>query len=66
MPPEDAAVVYAGFRVLTLRWVVERTRAWMERWRRTVMHHDRKLDVSAAGCGWMKHVRGAHFLNDTL
>jgi putative transposase len=30
------------------RWVVERTHAWMERWRRTVMHHDRKLAVSAA------------------
>ena len=37
-----------GFVVLPKRWVVERTHAWTERWRRTIMHHDRKLDISAA------------------
>ncbi|NHQ90309.1 IS5 family transposase [Janthinobacterium lividum] len=55
-PPEDAAAVYAGFRVLPMRWVVERTHAWMERWRRTVMHHDRKLTVSAAWV-WLAEAR---------
>lgn len=45
--PEQAAVVNPGFVILPKRWVVERTHAWTERWRRTVMHHDRKLDVSA-------------------
>lgn len=46
--PEQAAVVNPGTVILPKRWVVERTDAWTERWRRTVMHHDRKLDVSAA------------------
>jgi hypothetical protein len=47
--PEQAAVVNAGFMVLPMRWVVERTHAWTERWRRTVMHHDRKLAVRGVG-----------------
>lgn len=55
-PPEDAAAVYAGFRVLPMRWVIERTHAWTERWRRTVMHHDRKLTVSAARV-WLAEAR---------
>ena len=38
----------SGFTVLPKRWVVERTHAWIERWRRTIMHHDRKLSVAAA------------------
>lgn len=37
-----------GFVVLPKRWVVERTHAWNERWRRMVMHHDRKTSTSAA------------------
>lgn len=45
---EPTAEINAGFVVLPKRWVVERTHAWTERWRRTVMHHDRKLAVSAA------------------
>lgn len=45
-----------GFMVLPMRWVVERTHAWTERWRRTVMHHDRKLAVSAAWV-WLAEAR---------
>jgi putative transposase len=37
-----------GFVALPKRWVVERTHAWNERWRRMVMHHDRKTSTSAA------------------
>ena len=54
--PEPAAVINAGFMVLPMRWVVERTHAWTERWRRTVMHHDRKLAVSAAWV-WLAEAR---------
>jgi putative transposase len=46
--PEQAAVVNAGFVILPKRWGVERTHLWIERWRRKVMHHDGKLDVSVA------------------
>jgi transposase len=46
----------AGFVVLPKRWVVERTHAWTERWRRTVMHHDRKLNISAAWV-WLAEAR---------
>jgi len=46
----------AGFMVLPMRWVVEKTHASTERWRRTVMHHDRKLDVSAAWV-WVAEAR---------
>jgi len=53
---EPAAVINAGFMVLPKRWVVERTHAWTERWRRTVMHHDRKLAVSAAWV-WLAEAR---------
>lgn len=45
-----------GFVALPKRWVVERTHAWTERWRRTVMHHDRKLDISAAWV-WLAEAR---------
>lgn len=51
-----AAEINAGFVVLPKRWVVERTHAWIERWRRTVMHHDRKLDISAAWV-WLAEAR---------
>lgn len=37
-----------GFIVLPRRWVVERTHAWNKRWRRMVMHHDRKNSISTA------------------
>lgn len=47
-PSEPPAGINAGFVVLPKRWVVERTHAWTERWRRTVIHHDRKLAFSAA------------------
>lgn len=46
--PEQAVVVNVGFVILPKRWVVERTHAWTERWRCTVMQQDRKLDISAA------------------
>jgi putative transposase len=46
----------AKFVALPKRWVVERTHAWTERWRRTVMHHDRKLDISAAWV-WLAEAR---------
>jgi len=38
------------------RWVVERTHAWGERWRRMVMHHDRKTSISAAWV-WLAEAR---------
>ena len=50
--PEEGA----GFTVLPKRWVVERTHAWIERWRRTLMHHDRKLSVAAAWV-WLANAR---------
>jgi putative transposase len=53
---EPAAVINSGFTILPKRWVVERTHAWTERWRRTVMHHDRKLVVSAAWI-WLAEAR---------
>jgi transposase len=58
--PEQASMptaeINAGFVVLPKRWVVERTHAWIERWRRTVMHHDRNLDISAAWV-WLAEAR---------
>ena len=54
--PEQAVAINAGFMVLPMRWVVERTHAWTERWRRTVIHHDRKLAVSAAWV-WLAEAR---------
>lgn len=50
------AEIHSGFVALPKRWVVERTHAWTERWRRTVMHHDRKLDISAAWV-WLAEAR---------
>jgi putative transposase len=52
-PPTE---INTGFVVLPKRWVVERTHAWTERWRRTIMHHDRKLDISAAWV-WLAEAR---------
>jgi transposase len=37
-----------GFKVLTRRWVVERTFGWMIRRRRLVRDYERRLDVSDA------------------
>ena len=37
-----------GFRVLPRRWVVERTFAWLTRWRRLVRDYEARLDVSEA------------------
>ena len=37
-----------GFNVLPRRWVVERTFAWMMRWRRLVRDYERRIDVSKA------------------
>jgi transposase len=37
-----------GFRVLPRRWVVERTFAWMTRWRRLVRDYETRIDVSEA------------------
>jgi transposase len=37
-----------GFTVLPRRWVVERTFAWIIRWRRFVRDYERRLDVSEA------------------
>ena len=41
----DAAV---GFEVIPRRWVVERTFAWMTRWRRLVRDYEKRIDVSKA------------------
>jgi transposase len=35
-----------GFVVQSRRWVVERTFAWMMRWRRLVRDYEQRLDVS--------------------
>src|SRR5688500_3481241 len=37
-----------GFEVLPRRWVVERTFAWMTRWRRLVRDYEQRIDVSHA------------------
>lgn len=37
-----------GFKVLPRRWVVERTFAWMTRWRRLVRDYEKRIDVSKA------------------
>jgi len=37
-----------GFHVLPRRWVVERTLAWLTRWRRLVRDYEQRLDVSEA------------------
>lgn len=58
MAPVPAAIIKAVFMVLPMRWVVERTHAWTERRRRTVMHHDRILAVSAAWAWvWLAEAR---------
>ena len=41
----DAAV---GFEVIPGRWVVERTFAWMIRWRRLVRDYEERIDCSEA------------------
>src|SRR5271168_656536 len=41
----DAAV---GFEVIPRRWVVERTFAWMTRWRRLVHDYEERIDYSEA------------------
>src|ERR1700761_7057794 len=41
----DAAV---GFEVIPRRWVVERTFAWMIRWRRLVRDYEERIDCSQA------------------
>jgi transposase len=45
-----------GFVAQPKRRVVERTHAWTERWRCTVMHHDRKLAISTA-LVWLAEAR---------
>lgn len=37
-----------GFEVLPRRWVVERTFAWMTRWRRLVRDYEQRIDISEA------------------
>ena len=44
------------FVVLSKRWVVERTHAWIERARRLVMHHGRRTDVAEAWV-WLAQAR---------
>ncbi len=41
-----------GFKVVPRRWVVERTFAWLTRWRRLVRDYEARIDVSEA----MNHV----------
>lgn len=41
-----------GFNVLPRRWVVERTFAWLTRWRRLVRDYEARIDVSEA----MNHI----------
>lgn len=44
------------FSAMPLRWVVERTHAWIERSRRLVMHHDRRSDVAISWV-WLTQAR---------
>ena len=37
-----------GFQVIPRRWVVERTFAWMTRWRRLVRDYEERIDGSEA------------------
>ena len=37
-----------GFEVVPRRWVVERTFAWLTRWRRLVRDYEKRIDVSEA------------------
>lgn len=37
-----------GFTILPRRWIVERTFAWMTRWRRLVQDYEQRVDVSEA------------------
>lgn len=46
----------AEFVTQAMRWVVERTHAWVERSRRLVMHHDRLAAVSVAWV-WLAEAR---------
>ena len=55
-PAESVEPVPSGFVVLPKRWVVERTHAWNERWRRLVMHHDRNPHISIAWI-WLAEAR---------
>jgi transposase len=45
-----------AFVAMPKRWIVERSHAWLERGRRLVMHHDRRLDSSAAWV-WLNEAR---------
>lgn len=47
-----------GFQVLPRRWVVERTFAWMTRWRRLVRDYEARIDVAEA----MTHIAMASLL----
>ncbi len=38
----------AGFRLLHRRWVVERTLAWISKYRRCVRDYERRIDTSEA------------------
>lgn len=42
--------------VLPKRWIVERTHAWLEKYRRLTMHHDRKV-TTAQGWVWLGQIR---------
>ena len=55
-PVETIESVPSGFVMLPKRWVVERTHAWNERWRRLVMHHDRNSHISVAWV-WLAEAR---------
>ena len=37
-----------GFKLVPRRWVVERSFAWLTRWRRLVRDYEQRLDVSEA------------------
>jgi transposase len=39
-----------GFEVIPRRWVVERTFAWMTRWRRLVRDYEERIDCSEGLC----------------
>lgn len=52
----EAQSIPRGFVALPKRWVVERTHAWLERFRRLVIHHDRRTEVAESWV-WLAQAR---------
>lgn len=49
-----------GFVMLPKQWIIEQIHAWIEKARRLVMHHDRRIDISEA---WIWLAAGRQLLS---